>query len=238
MTPLSNKLKKVDLRSTVLVEKVSKILTEAILDGTLNGGNQLIEADIQKRFSISRSPIREAFRDLEKKGLVEIIPRKGTFVKRITRRDIEEHFPVRSVLEGLAAREAYRRITEQELEAMTDAFENMKKGASQNDTKIFSEQHQLFHELFINASRNNILITLLKTLRMHTMWYRFSHQYYKEDFNKSLVVHKKILKLLKGPKTKEKELEDVVRNHIAVALDRFLVYLEKQSESSIESNRT
>ncbi len=222
MSPLSGKLNKMDLRSTVLVEKVSKILTEAIVDGTLNGGDQLVEADIQKRFSISRSPIREAFRDLEKKGLVEIIPRKGTFVKRITRRDIKEHFPVRSVLEGLAAREAYQRITEQELEAMADAFENMKKGASQNDGKFFWEHHQLFHELFINASRNNILITLLKTLRMHSIWYRFSYQYYKEDFNKSLVVHEKNSEPLKRPQSKRKRNTGCSRKSYSSRLGQIL----------------
>ena len=86
MPGLSERIKENFFRPTVLVERVSRILTEAIVEGALKGGDQLIEADLKEQFGISRSPLREAFRDLEKKGLVEIKPRKGTFVKKITRR--------------------------------------------------------------------------------------------------------------------------------------------------------
>jgi DNA-binding GntR family transcriptional regulator len=69
---------------------------------------------------------------------------------------------------------------------------------------------------------------MLKTLRMHTMWYRFSYQYYKEDLNHSWKVHKKILDLFKSKRSDVDELEKVVKDHIAVAAGRFLVYLEEQ----------
>lgn len=91
-------------KPTVLVENIYEILTDAIVKGVFKGGDQLVEAELRKQFGVSRSPIRESFRILEKKGLVEILPRRGAFVKKITARDIEEHFPVRSILEGLAAR--------------------------------------------------------------------------------------------------------------------------------------
>ena len=231
MSPLERRIKEIDFKPLVLVEQVSRILSLAILEGDLKGGDQLIEADLKDKFGISRSPLREAFRDLEKKGLVEIIPRKGTFVKKITRRDIEEHFPVRSVLEGLAAREACKKLTEEDLDEMTLSLKNMKSAVSRNDPKTFWRNHLLFHEIFINASANLILINLLKTLRVHTMWYRFSYQYYKEDFNKSLKIHERILHPFKGKKTNSKELEDAVRDHIEVAAERFLVYLEEQERS-------
>jgi DNA-binding GntR family transcriptional regulator len=54
-------------------------------------------------FGISRSPLREAIRDLENKGLVTIVPRRGAFVRRVTVKDIEDIFPVRANLEALAA---------------------------------------------------------------------------------------------------------------------------------------
>ncbi len=227
MPGLSERIKENFFRPTVLVERVSRILTEAIVEGALKGGDQLIEADLKEQFGISRSPLREAFRDLEKKGLVEIKPRKGTFVKKITRRDIEEHFPVRSALEGLAAREAYPKMNEEDRTEMTREFGNMKTAVSKNDATAFWEHHFLFHEIWINASGNLILINLLKTLRMHTMWYRFSYKYYKEDFNKSLKIHEKILNLFKTKKSDTKKIEDVVRNHIEVAVERFLAYLEE-----------
>lgn len=225
---MADRIKELDFKPTVLVEQVSRVLREAILEGHLRGGDQLVEAELKEQFGISRSPLREAFRDLEKKGLVEIIPRKGTFVKTITRRDIEEHFPVRSVLEGLAAREAYERLTEEDQEEMALALENMKKAVVMNDAKSYWEHHLVFHEAFIHASGNLLLISLLETLRMHSMWYRFSYQYYKEDFNKSLRTHDEILKLFKSDKTDTKVLQEAVQNHIEIAVERFLTYLQEQ----------
>jgi DNA-binding transcriptional regulator YhcF (GntR family) len=66
---LTGKIKNLNFQPHVLGEQVSRILTEAILEGDLKGGDQLVEAELQKQFGISRSPLREAFRDLEKKGL-------------------------------------------------------------------------------------------------------------------------------------------------------------------------
>ena len=84
---LTGKIKDFDFRPHVLGEQVSHILMEAILEGVLRGGDQLVEVELQKQFGVSRSPLREAFRDLEKKGLVVIIPRKGTYVKQVNRKD-------------------------------------------------------------------------------------------------------------------------------------------------------
>ena len=75
----------------VLTEQISKVLAEAILDGALTPGTKLLETELQQQLGISRSPLREAFRDLEKKGLVVILPRRGTFVREITPRDVQEN---------------------------------------------------------------------------------------------------------------------------------------------------
>jgi DNA-binding GntR family transcriptional regulator len=72
---------------------------------------------------------------LEKRGLVEVIPSKGTFVKRISARDVEEHFPVRSLLEGLAAKQAYANMTPATLEAIERALVRMRMAAENEDTK-------------------------------------------------------------------------------------------------------
>jgi DNA-binding GntR family transcriptional regulator len=227
----SDRIKRIDFEPTVLVERISQILTDAILEGTLRGGDQLIETDLKEQFGISRSPLREAFRILEKMALVEIVPRKGTFVRSIARRDIEEHFPVRSVLEGLAAREAYGRIGKEGLRQMARALEKMRNAVARNDTKAYWEHHFVFHEVFIHASGNLLLIDSLKTLRMHTMWYRFSYKYYEENLSESLSIHEEILKLLRAKKKADTgHLEEVVRNHIEVAMESFLVYLDEQKK--------
>jgi DNA-binding GntR family transcriptional regulator len=233
-TAFSDRIKQIDFKPIVLVERVSRTLTEAILDGTLKGGDQLIETDLKEQFGISRSPLREAFRILEKMGLVEIIPRKGAFVRSITNSDIEQHFPVRSVLEGLAARQAHERISEEKLKEMTHALGKMRSAVSKNNTKAYWENHFLFHEVFIDASANLILINLLKTLRMHGLWYRFSYKYYEENLSESFAIHERILRLFENKKTDPRQLEEVVRNHIEVAVESFLAYLDEQENATNE----
>jgi DNA-binding GntR family transcriptional regulator len=229
---LSGKIKNLNFQPHVLGQQVSRILTEAILEGDLKGGDQLVEAELQKQFGISRSPLREAFRDLEKKGLVVIIPRRGTFVKRITRKDIEENFPVRAVLEGLAAQEAYRKITGNALEEMSHVLGQMAKAVKENDTKAYWKSHLEFHDIFIKASGNDILINVLKTLRMHSLWYRFCYQYYQEDLPRLMDVHQKIFNHFRNQDVDQKLIAKLVQGHIQVAYRRFLAYLDEQDVGS------
>jgi len=223
---LSRKIKQHDFRLDVLAEQVAKILTEAILEDVLKGGDKLVEAELQKQFGISRSPLREAFRELEKKGLVTITPRKGTFVRRISRKDIQENFPVRATLEGLAAKAAYRKMDTKDHARMHQVLLKMEQAVERNDPKVYWKQHILFHEIFITACGNDVLISILKTLRMHSLWYRFSYQYYREDLPGALAVHRKILALFSQPRTDPDALAATVREHIERAAEKFLAYLE------------
>jgi DNA-binding GntR family transcriptional regulator len=115
--------KKIKSKPTGLGVQIAEMLKQAILEGDFKGGDQLGEHDLQVRFGVSRSPLREAFRELEKLGLVEIIPRKGSFVRRISRKDIEENFPVRAALEGLAAKLAVKNMTKNTLTRLEDILE-------------------------------------------------------------------------------------------------------------------
>jgi DNA-binding GntR family transcriptional regulator len=204
----------------VLTEQISKVLTEDILDGALAPGTQLLEMELQQQLGVSRSPLREAFRDLEKKGLVVILPRRGAFVKEITLRDIQENFPVRGNLEGLAARLAYGKLSPPDLTRMRAALEGMKRAGRTKDREAYRQNHQLFHDIFITACNNRLLIDILQTLRMHRLWYFVSYRYQKLDFQMALDVHERILGLFEQEGTDPYELELLVRNHIDEALER------------------
>ncbi len=233
MDNLRVKIKEHDFQPAVLGEKVSQILKDAILEGILKQGDQLLEVELQKQFRISRSPLREAFRNLEKIGLVVIVPRKGTFVKAITEKDIRENFPVRATLEGLAAREAFSKITAEELKDLREAFKGMKSAGQKKDAaEVYREHHHRFHKIFIKASQNDTLINILRTLRMHRIWYYVSYQYYRENYSEGLAVHENILRLLEDRDSDEKEIEKVVRDHIENHLDKFLSYLAGRKEMS------
>lgn len=208
-------------RAELLAEQIVPVLTESILDGTLSEGEQLVEAELQRCFGISRSPIREAFRDLERRGLVVLKPRKGAFVRTVTRKDLEQTIPVRAALEGLAAREAFLRINKAQLDRARTLFTEMSKAARKNQRSYWSN-HNDFHEVFIAASQNDILIDILKPLRTKTMWYRFSVSRQIENLTDMLPDHEKLLVLFSSKNSTPEEIQKFVSNHVQHNLTKFL----------------
>ena len=209
-------------------EQISHQLMDAILKNEFKGGDRLVELELQQVFGVSRSPIREAFRELEKRGLVEIVPRKGTFVKQIAREDIEDTFPVRAVLERLAANLAADRMTAKDIEEMEQALDVMRQAAANNDAKAYWNSHIEFHEIFINASGNQVLIGALRTLRLHALWFRYSYLRFTEELQSSLRVHERILELFKVGEKKKPKLLDLMQSHVEAGMGRFLEYLESE----------
>ena len=93
-----------------------------ILKGRYQQGDELVECTIGKELGVSRTPVREAIRQLELEGLVRLVPNKGAFVNGISARDVTDIYLIRSRLEGLCARMAVENITPEQLEAMEEAI--------------------------------------------------------------------------------------------------------------------
>ena len=148
-------------------------------------------------------------------------------MREISRKDLEENFPVRATLEGLAARQAYPRMTPIELAEMANALEGMKQVGEAGDSENYRKNHLNFHEVFIKASGNSLLIDILRTLRMHRIWYLVSFRYHHRNFELALAEHQKILDLFSSSKTDPKMLEHVVKGHIEEALENLFGTSEK-----------
>ena len=99
-----------------LRDVVFQTLRRAILMGELEPGERLMELALTEKLGVSRTPVREAIRMLEKEGLVEMIPRKGAAVSRITEKDLQDVLEVRCALEELAVGIACERMTEDDIE--------------------------------------------------------------------------------------------------------------------------
>jgi DNA-binding GntR family transcriptional regulator len=87
-----------------LSDEAYDVLRGAILSGQLAAGTRIVEADIARQMAISRSPVREAVRKLEREGLVEYVPRRGTVVVGLSRDDVADALALRAHLEAYAAR--------------------------------------------------------------------------------------------------------------------------------------
>jgi DNA-binding GntR family transcriptional regulator len=107
---------------TPLVRSAGDLAAEqirlAILDGRLAPGRRLKESDVAQAFRMSRTPVRDALRTLEREGLVVAAPNRGATVRKLTADELRDAYEVRALLEGHAARRAAEAITEAQLEAL------------------------------------------------------------------------------------------------------------------------
>lgn len=151
-------------RHQTLREKILENIRDAILNGTLKAGERVSEPDLAERYGISRTPIREAFRQLESEGYLTVVPRKGAVVTSLSERDVEEFYSIKSILEGYAARLAADKLTEKEVDRLIAINDRLAKLAAVSDVKSFFRIHSEFHELFIKASGNQKLFELIQQL--------------------------------------------------------------------------
>ena len=96
-----------------LRDQVFQKLRSDILSGRYQPGDELVESTVGKELGVSRTPVREAIRQLELEGLVELIPNKGTIVNGISAKDVQDIYCIRSKLEGLCAGWAAKYRTEE-----------------------------------------------------------------------------------------------------------------------------
>ncbi|MCD6526427.1 MAG: GntR family transcriptional regulator [Desulfuromonas sp.] len=151
-------------RHQTLREKILENIRDAILKGTLKAGERVSEPDLAERYGISRTPIREAFRQLESEGYLTVVPRKGAVVTALSERDVEEFYSIKSILEGYAARLAAEKLTDKEIERLVTINDRLAKLATSGDVKTFFRVHNEFHEQFIRASGNEKLLELIQQL--------------------------------------------------------------------------
>ena len=147
-----------------LREKILETIRDAIMSGALKPGEKVAEPELAERFGISRTPIREAFRQLESEGYLTVIPRKGAVVVSFSPKEIEEFYAIKSILEGYAARRACSNLTGREVEKLRAINDKLLQLADEGDLKHFFKVHSDFHEMFIRAADNEKLHDMISNL--------------------------------------------------------------------------
>lgn len=142
---------------TSLRGRVFNSIREDILEGKYKQGDVIRESSIAQGLNVSRTPVREAIRQLELEGLVHSIPNKETVVSGITTEDVQDIFMIRSRLEGLAARRAAERITQEELEKMEEILALTEFYAARHDINQLNELDHKFHDIIYEATKSKTL---------------------------------------------------------------------------------
>ncbi len=201
-------------------ELVLERLREAILNKTLKPGDRIVEAELAQVFNVSRTPVREALRVLEAEGLLRRIPRKGLFVRGITREDVVEIYSIRIALESLAVSIAVERITPVEISRLAKLVDQMKKYTeSKESDKLFSVCQE-FNDILVRASRMPRLIKLVKVYMEYLEQFRAISMAKHERQVAALREHEEILRAVVNRNPQEAEM--AVKRHLQGALEAFL----------------
>ena len=141
-------------------------LLDAIMSHELKPGQAIVEQDISDRLNISRTPIREAFKQLESEGLVRHLPSRGTFVTNLTVQDVEEIFQLRELFEITALKSAINCITDDELDYIEDRVRYLddKKSEEPPTQEAFYRSDRDLHMMIMKYSGNSRMIKFHKTL--------------------------------------------------------------------------
>jgi len=155
-------------------DRTYEALKQAIVRGRLAPGQRIVEAQVAELLNISRTPLREALLRLEAEGFVERVTSGGVRVRGLSLEEIRELYAVRSVLEGLTAREATERITNEQLESLANLIRQIEEadsGASPDVHRI-ARLGEEFHQIILEASGNRKCADLLRLLQDHIDRYR------------------------------------------------------------------
>ncbi|NLW06421.1 MAG: GntR family transcriptional regulator [Clostridia bacterium] len=154
------------LQRRLLREDIKKYLLDAIINGELHPGERLVETRIAKKLKVSQAPVREAIRELESIGLVENRPYQGTFIRKLTRKQVEEAYEVRKLLEEAAARRAAKFINAEHISRLAQLVEEMREAAHQGLRSVFVEKDIDFHALIFKVAQNELLYEIWSNVRL------------------------------------------------------------------------
>jgi DNA-binding GntR family transcriptional regulator len=166
--PLTNDVRQLSSRLT-LTGEVYEIIRSRILNLELPPGTWLKDSDLAYALGTSNTPVRESLRRLEAEGLVETIPRRGTFVRRLSQPEVEGLYEVREALEILAVRLAAQRANDALLEEVVSVAERHLQAVQHGDINEYLEHDRRFHDLIAVGSENSTLTSILRRLadRIH-----------------------------------------------------------------------
>ncbi|THH38150.1 GntR family transcriptional regulator [Aliishimia ponticola] len=137
-----------------------------IREGSLLPGDRLRETELAQRLGVSRTPVREAIRQLEADGLVAHVPRTGATVRRLDYPEVMELYEMRAVLEGTAARLAARAASDIELEELAALHDRL---AATGDPKEAARLNRVFHATLLDAAKNRFLSKSMGSLQKAMM---------------------------------------------------------------------
>jgi DNA-binding GntR family transcriptional regulator len=192
-------------------------LRQLVLSGDYPAGTALSETILAQEFNVSRTPVREALKQLQAEGLVEIRPKVGTFVREPSRREIVEMFQLKESLEGLAAALMARRGPVPELDKLEENVEASEEAAQNGDAETYARLVHEFHQLIVDGSDHRKLAEHYRTLMNQLAYHRLvtATIAHPGRMARSVAEHRKVVTMIRAKDAVGAEW--AMRDHVVIS---------------------
>lgn len=218
-------------RKKPMGEKVYDILREEIIENKLKPGEKLIEMDISKRLDVSRTPVREALKQLEQDGLVIYYPRRGSVVSEISIQDALDFYEVREYLEGLAIRQICLEASRKDIMKLGKIISKMNVYIEEGNYKPLYKIHADWTGAIIDLINNGYLKEQMENILINLERYRgislFSESHILQASKETRLIYEAL------ESGDEKKSEELAMEHVRNAKGRFIENIEESKKKII-----
>lgn len=208
-----------------LTAQVYKALREDILGGKFPAGTALTEAMVAEEYAVSRTPVREALRQLELARLVRIIPNKGAVVEGVSKTDIDDIYEIRMLIERLAAEKAAQNAGPQDIAQLQEIIDLTRFYFERKDIEKLKSMDGRFHELIYALSGRRILSDILTDLHSRLIRFRGDSMRCAGRTEQTITEHQNILSAISAGDAKR--AGDLMELHIANSYHNIMKLLQQ-----------
>ena len=188
-----------------------------IMSGELREGDKIKENELCDMMGISKTPLREALRVLSAEGLIHLIPNRGSYVTTPTFEEIKEMFDVMVALEGVCARTAVEKMSDQDFIKLENLHQKLEKNFERKDQKEYIRQNNLYHAFVQELAGNKTLNQIVNGLRQKILLYRFQSLNLPGRFDQSIEEHRSLLAAFRN--RNPKKAESLMKSHLKKQCD-------------------
>ena len=218
----------VSIQRRSLHDELTERLRGLITAGELPPGEKIPEKQLCERFGVSRTPLREALKVLASEGIVTLRQNRGAVVSALTLSDLEEVFPVMGALEALSGEIACRHITDREIADIRDLHKRMVAHWRKSELPAYFRLNQRIHEAILEATRNETLQSLYRSLSGRLISARYIANMSAERWAQAVSEHEAILAALEA--RDGTKLSKILKAHLASKLETVKDWLRNQGQ--------
>ncbi len=183
-------------RVKTIRSQVYQILRDEICSGQYPPGAWLQEAELTEHLGVSRSPVREALRQLVSDGLLIEVPNKGVFVKEFTVKDIDEIFDMRMMLESYSIQNSRRGMTSARIQQLFDILTTLERTHAAGDLEAYTRADEELHNRIVELGDNSLVKSTYDRVRSMNQQFRVLSLTSHRRFDESLTEHQQVIHAL------------------------------------------